>query len=111
METSFQTTEMPYSKERAYVVLNSLFDAVLDSSDSLYRVLAQYVHGGHASTWLYRSGLGTLKQGGEFISPPAWHAPLYITWKNLQVFGESILRSLRSEAPDFRSEERRVGPA
>ncbi len=68
---------------------------------SLYRVLAQYVHGGHASTWLYRTGLGTLKQGGEFISPTDWHPPLYVAWKNLQVFGESILRSLKSEAPDF----------
>ena len=67
----------------------------------LYRVLAQYVHGGHASTWLYRKGLGTLKQGGEFISPKEWHTPLNTAWKNLQVFGETILRSLKSEVPEF----------
>jgi hypothetical protein len=68
---------------------------------SLYRFLAQYVHGGHASTWLYRAGLGTSKQGGEFISPSDWYTPLYVAWKNLQVFGETILRSLKSMAPEF----------
>jgi hypothetical protein len=68
---------------------------------SLYRLLAQYVHGGHASTWLYRKGLGTLKQGGEFISPRDWYMPLHTAWKSLQVFGEGILRSLKSAAPEF----------
>jgi len=68
---------------------------------ALYRVLAQHVHGGHASTWLYRRNLGTLKQLGEFISPVDWQAPLHMAWYNLQVFGESILRSLKSEVPEF----------
>jgi hypothetical protein len=68
---------------------------------TLYRVLAQYVHGGHASTWLYRRNFGTLKQIGEFISPVDWQAPLHMAWYNLQVFGESILRSLKSEVPEF----------
>jgi len=34
---------------------------------SIYRLLAQYVHGGNASTWLYRRNFGTLKQIGDFI--------------------------------------------
>jgi hypothetical protein len=71
----------------------------------LYRILAQYVHGGHASTGLYRRGLGTLKQGGEFISPKEWHTALHTAWKNLQIFGESILRSLKSTAPEFLTTE------
>lgn len=72
---------------------------------ALYRLLAQYVHGGHASTWLYWRGLGNLKQTGEFISPTDWHAPLHMAWKNLQVFGQSILRSLKSKTPEFLSDE------
>lgn len=67
----------------------------------LYRLLAQYVHGGHAATWLYRKGLGTFKRGGEFISPSAWHTPLHTAWKNLQIFGESILRSLKAKTAEF----------
>jgi len=72
---------------------------------SLYRLLAQYVHGGHASTRLYRRGYGSLKQGGEFISPADWQAPLHMAWKNLQVFGGSILLSLKSRTPEFLTEE------
>ena len=75
---------------------------------TLYRVLAQYVHGGHASTWLYRRNFGTLKQIGEFISPLDWRSPLYMAWYNLQVFGESILRSLKSEVPEFVTAEENV---
>jgi Family of unknown function (DUF5677) len=68
---------------------------------SIYRLLAQYVHGGNASTWLYRRNFGTLKQIGEFISPVNWQAPLHTAWYSLQVFGEGILRSLKSEIPEF----------
>jgi hypothetical protein len=50
---------------------------------------------------LYRRNFGTLKQIGEFISPVDWQAPLHMAWYNLQVFGESILRSLKSEVPEF----------
>ena len=71
----------------------------------LYRILAQYVHGGHASTWLYRRNFGTLKQTGEFISPTDWQAPLHMAWQNLQVFGQCILRSLKSKTPEFLSDE------
>jgi hypothetical protein len=72
---------------------------------SLYRILAQYVHGGHSSTWLYRRNFGTLKQTGEFISPTGWQAPLHMAWKNLQIFGQSILRSLKSKAPEFLTDD------
>lgn len=44
---------------------------------SVYRLLAAYVHGGHASTWLYRQHLGTNKEIGEFIAPAEWHLPLW----------------------------------
>jgi Family of unknown function (DUF5677) len=72
---------------------------------SLYRLLAQYVHGGHASTGLYRKGLGTLKQGGEFISPGEWYLPLWSAWKNLQIFGEYLLEHLKAERPTFLTPE------
>jgi hypothetical protein len=71
----------------------------------LYRVLAQYVHGGHASTWLYRRGLGILRQDGEFISESDWHLPLWNAWKNLQIFGDFLLEHLKAERPEFLTPE------
>jgi hypothetical protein len=71
----------------------------------LYRLLAQYVHGGHASTWLYRTGLGTLQQSGEFISEGNWYLPLWNAWKNLQIFGEFLLEHLNAERPEFLTSE------
>jgi hypothetical protein len=68
---------------------------------TLYRLLAQYVHGGHSATWLYRKNLGNLKELGLFISPAGWQAPFDMAWKNLLVFGQSVLRSLKSETPEF----------
>jgi hypothetical protein len=68
-------------------------------------MLAQYVHGGHASTWHYRRGLGTLKEHGEFISPGDWYLPLWTAWKNLQIFGEYQLEHLKAKRPDFLTHE------
>lgn len=68
---------------------------------SLYRLLAQYVHGGHASTGLYRKGLGTGKMGGEFIHAREWHLPLNTVWKNLRIFGEYLLEHLRAGTAEF----------
>lgn len=89
---------------------NPSVEAMLDDLDQkqmyfLYRVLAQFVHGAHASTWLYRKGLGTLKEGGEFVSAGQWHWPLWTAWKNLQVFLESLLWSLKARTPDFLAPE------
>lgn len=76
---------------------------------SIYRLLAQYVHGGHASTWLYRRNFGTLKRMGEFISPADWQWPLHTAWKTLQVFGRNILVSLKSKTPEFLRDEEILG--
>jgi hypothetical protein len=66
-----------------------------------YRLLAQYVHGGHSATWLYRRNLGNLKEPGEFISPSGWQAPFDMAWRILMVFGQSVLRSLKAKKPEF----------
>jgi hypothetical protein len=51
---------------------------------SLYILLSQSVHGGHAATWLYRKrGLGTERLIGEFIRPTEWQIPFRVTFFSL----------------------------
>jgi hypothetical protein len=50
---------------------------------SLYIYLSQFVHGGHCATSLYRQGLGTEKQIGEFITEGHWYIALRICWLSL----------------------------
>jgi len=67
----------------------------------IYRHLSQFVHAGHVSTGLYRTGLGTGKRGGEFITQASWHSPLWNAWNCLQIFGSFLLKKLKAEQPQF----------
>jgi hypothetical protein len=85
---------------------NPSVEGMLESLDqkqiySFYVLLSSYVHGAHAATWLYQKGLGTFKQGGEFISPGNWHMPLLAAWRNLQIFGKYLLLHLNAERSEF----------
>ena len=71
----------------------------------VYRHLSQFVHAGHVSTGLYRTGLGTDKRGGEFITQASWHSPLWNAWKCLQIFGLFLLEKLKAEQPQFLTTE------
>jgi uncharacterized protein DUF5677 len=71
----------------------------------VYVLLAGYVHGTHASTWLFRKHLGTFKEDGEFISTENWRLPLWTSWKCLQVLGQYVLGRLKAGTPDFLSQE------
>jgi len=68
---------------------------------SVYTLLAAYVHGTHASTWIYRRNLGTQKELGEFIRPKDWYLPLWTSWKTIQVLGSYLLDRLRSDHNEF----------
>jgi hypothetical protein len=72
---------------------------------AIYRLLAQFVHGGHSATWTYRKGLGTLRQTGEFVTSGSWYIPLWTAWKSLQVFGGLLLRCLKAAQPVFLTPE------
>jgi hypothetical protein len=68
---------------------------------SLYALLAAYVHGGHASTWLYRRDLGMDKEFGEFITPAEWYLPLWASWSSIHFLGGYVLQHLGAQESDF----------
>ena len=68
---------------------------------SVYSLLAAHVHGGHASTWLYRKHLGTASEYGEFITPAEWYLPLWASWSSLLFLGQYVLERLGAKAPQF----------
>jgi len=74
----------------------------------LYTQLSTFVHGGHASTWLYRRHLGTSKEHGEFVSSEDWHLPLWTSWMCLQVWGQFVLDRLKTPTAEFISPEQRI---
>ncbi len=51
--------------------------------------------------WLYRSGLGTYKELGEFVTPQYWYFPLQISWLTLASLGRVLLRQLGGDADTF----------
>jgi hypothetical protein len=75
---------------------NPSVDDMLEQLDGkilypLYIYLSQFVHGGHLATSIYRSGLGTFKQPGEYIEPSQWFVPLRISWLSLSQLGALAL--------------------
>lgn len=75
----------------------------------MYIMLAQFVHGGHSATWLYRKGLGVCKKGGEYISTSDWYLPLHAATTALRFPAVFILVQLgleQAEVLDFRMRRR-----
>src|SRR5262249_19629856 len=73
---------------------------------SVYTFLAAYIHGGHASTWLYRQNLGTLKEFGEFLTPaPNGICPSGASWSSLHFLGQYMLERVSAKTPQFVSSE------
>jgi hypothetical protein len=68
---------------------------------NVYTMLAAYVHGSHAATYLYRRDLGTAKKRGEFIAACNWYIPLWTSWKSLQVLGAYTLKRLKATQLGF----------
>src|SRR5206468_8162087 len=71
---------------------NPTLDQMLASFDGkqlypLYIYLSQFVHGGHAATWIYRKGLGTQRRAGEFIDASDWYVPFRLSWLGLRELG------------------------
>jgi hypothetical protein len=77
----------------------------------IYKLLATYVHGSHASTWLYRRNLGAVREDGEFIDPEIWYLSLWTSWKSLQVLGPYVLEHLQATRHDFINDEEEIEAA
>lgn len=73
------------------------FDRMLESIGgrdlyAIYMQASQYAHGGHAATWLYRSGgVGTEKRIGEWVTPLQWYLPLRVCWLALSHPGDLVV--------------------
>ena len=67
----------------------------------LYIYLSQFVHGGHAATWIYRKGLGTQRRAGEFIDASDWYVPFRLSWLGLRELGSLMLWRLGARAKSF----------
>jgi len=78
---------------------------------SFYTLLCAYVHGGHASTSLYRRNLGTFREDGEFIEPGSWHLALWMSWKNFQVICPYVLERLGATGHDYISDAQEIESA
>lgn len=61
---------------------------------SMYIMLAQFVHGGHAATRLYRKNLGINKRSGEYIYARDWYVPLNIATMTLGVSARFLLERI-----------------
>jgi hypothetical protein len=61
-----------------------------------YIMLAQFVHGGHSATWLYRRGLGIKKEVGEYLSLTDWYIPLHAATMTLSLPAAFVLQQLGS---------------
>lgn len=72
---------------------------------ALYIYLSQFVHGGHAATWLYRKGLGTHRSAGEFIGSSNWYIALRICWLSLSQPGSLLLSRLGASDGAFLTPE------
>jgi hypothetical protein len=55
-----------------------------------YTTLSQYSHGSHYGGSIYRRGLGTDKEFGEWVSPSDWALLLQISWWSLFNAGQTI---------------------
>ena len=85
---------------------NPTLDQMLASFDGkqlypLYIYLSQFVHGGHAATWIYRKGLGTQRRAGEFIDASDWYVPFRLSWLGLRELGSLMLWRLGARAKSF----------
>ncbi len=67
----------------------------------LYIYLSQFMHGGHMSTGLYRKGLGTSKEGGEFISASHWYVALRACWLSLSYPGKLLIERIKGAATTY----------
>lgn len=76
----------------------------------LYIYLSQYVHGGHAATWLYRRGLGAETRPGEYIRPADWYIPFRICWLSLKEPGSLMLSRIgfRRRSPLSASDDAKI---
>lgn len=64
---------------------------------STYIEASQYTHGGHAATWLYRTGgVGAYKVIGETIAAGQWILPLRMCWLALRTGDIVATRIARS---------------
>lgn len=67
-----------------------------------YIHLSQFLHGGHAATWLYRQGgLGNKKRHGEFVDVAQWHLPLWVCWTSLLELGGMTLWRIGHQGRSF----------
>lgn len=82
------------------------FEAMLGALEGeqiypFYILLSQTTHGEHASTWLYRTGLGTQQRLGEFIKPSDWWLPLRVCFLALKSPGHICLARLGGDPDRF----------
>jgi hypothetical protein len=66
-----------------------------------YIFLSQYSHGTHKATGLYRKGLGTKKEFGEFIKPKDWGVVISVCWYCLAKTSERIFIVIGGDAKRF----------
>lgn len=95
-----------YSVPRRDPTIEQMLEAVgQEQIYPVYRLLSGFVHGTHASTWLYRRNLGTLREYGEFISTRDWYLPLWSNWKCLQILGQFVLERMGADKSGFLSQD------
>lgn len=73
----------------------------------LYIYMSQFVHGGHLATSLYRKGLGTMRQTGEYVSPSSWYLPIRMCWLALSELGSHMLWRIGSPRRNYITEAER----
>jgi len=91
------------SKQPKYEdMLKDLGDAKRYTS---YRIMSNYTHPTQVATSIYRSGLGTQKKFGEFISPSDWYTCLGPAWFSLANAGFRFLERCGGDPSAFLNQE------
>ncbi|MFT3894076.1 MAG: DUF5677 domain-containing protein [Anaerolineales bacterium] len=75
------------------------------SKYSFYTFLCQYSHGSHVATSIYRRGLGTKKEFGEYIAAKDWGLVFSMCWYSLAKTSERIFEIAGIDVNQFLKDE------
>jgi hypothetical protein len=92
----------PYQPLSNIPDLASMMKAIGEENKyATYIFLSQYSHGTHVATGLYRRGLGTKKEFGEYISPKDWEVIFSVSKYCLVKTGRKILEIINGDVTSF----------